>query len=98
MIACVRACMRACVRTCMLVYSYVCVQMLGIYVLVCVRRYVHMYACMYVRVRVIGMKSVNFYIEMFAMGLEKLQLYRLILYVWGYMVTVVLSRVNACAM
>ena len=31
-----------------------------------------MYACMYVRVRVIGMKSVNLYIEMFAMGLEKL--------------------------
>ena len=39
--------------------------MLGIYVLVCVRKYVHMYACMYVRVYVIGMKPMNLYITMF---------------------------------
>ena len=32
--------------------------------------YISMYICMYVRVRVVGMKSVNLYIEMFAMGLE----------------------------
>ena len=31
-----------------------------------------MYACMYVRVRVIGVTSVNVYVEIFAMGLEKL--------------------------
>ena len=48
----------------MLVYVYVCVQMLGMYVLVCVHKYVHMYACMYmyVRVCVIGMKPKNVYI------------------------------------
>ena len=47
---CVCECVSACVSACVLVYSYVCVQMLGIYVLVCVRKYVPMYACMYVRV------------------------------------------------
>ena len=57
---------------CVLVYFYLCVQMLGIYVLVCARKYVRMYACMYVRVRVIGVKSVNLYVEMLAIGLEKL--------------------------
>ena len=46
--------------------------MLGIYVLVCVRKYVRMYACMYVRAHAIGVKSVYLYVEMFAMGLEKL--------------------------
>ena len=30
--------------------------------------YVHMYACMYVRVCVIGMKPINVYIKMFTMG------------------------------
>ena len=38
---------RECVHA---VYVYVCVQMLGMYVLVCVHKYVHVYACMYVLV------------------------------------------------
>ena len=56
----------------MLVYVYICVQMLGMYVLVCVHKYVHVYVCMYVRVCVIGMKPKNLYIKMFTMELEKL--------------------------
>ena len=54
-----------------MLYVRACI-MLGIYVLVYVRKYVRMYACMYVCVRVIGVKSVNLYVEMFAIGLEKL--------------------------
>ena len=44
--------------------------MLGMNVLVCVHQYVHMYACMYVRVCVIGMKPKHVYIKMFTMELE----------------------------